>query len=579
MKKVVFLCLSLWFICSCKAQLSYTNINGLWIGFELSNNAVSIVSISSGNSSLAILPDTISGSPITSIKDGAVQFSYKPSSFYMPNTVTNIGNSAFSGNSNLTNISFSTTLKNIGYRAFYGCSNAVINLPASVENIEEEAFANCSKITNLILSATNVGRMAFYNCDLYNLTLTDSVKKINSYTFSENKNLTNIYIGSGLSSLGSYNVPFRGSASLKQINVSSSNLYFSSEDGILYTKNKSELILYPANKNTPTYSLPTNTVNIQNYAFQDNQHLTQLNLNSAIWGIAYGALSGCVSLTNIYVPENNSRYSTQDGVLFNKAITELERYPPARTNKTYRIPITVIKLLDNSFSDSEQLETLNIPSNVTTIGSYAFSKSKKITNFVFEGSVSLIGGSAFNECSALEEIILPNGITEIPALLLQNSHVLKRVYIPESVNLIRQNAFIFNTNLIGIYFKGNAPSIEYGPVNIGSEYKSLTFANTNATVYFKSDKGNWSNKFDVLNTSNWVSNIDTGITISQNSSNPNFNELRIRAKKGEAARVFFSSDLTNWNIYTSFNGADQEEVIPILNDSNLQKMFFRLNTQ
>ena len=98
MKKVVFLCLSLWFICSCKAQLSYTNLNGLWIGFELSNNAVSIVSISSGNSSLAILPDTISGSPITSIKDGAVQFSYKPSSFYMPNTVTNIGNSAFSGN-------------------------------------------------------------------------------------------------------------------------------------------------------------------------------------------------------------------------------------------------------------------------------------------------------------------------------------------------------------------------------------------------------------------------------------------------------------------------------------------------
>ena len=84
----------------------------------------------------------------------------------IPNSVTSIGDSAFSGCSNLTSIVIPNSVTSIGDYAFSGCSMASIVIPNSVTSIGDYAFSSCSNLTSIVIpnSVTSIGGYAFHYC-------------------------------------------------------------------------------------------------------------------------------------------------------------------------------------------------------------------------------------------------------------------------------------------------------------------------------------------------------------------------------------------------------------------------------
>ena len=116
----------------------------------------------------------------------------------IPNTVTNIGSSAFRVCRYLTNITIPGSVTNIGDYAFSFCENLKsINIPTSVKSVGTGAFANCLYLTNVAMAGgvTNVGWGSFSNCvRLRDISLPSSVQTVRSLAFSGCVSLTNLTI-------------------------------------------------------------------------------------------------------------------------------------------------------------------------------------------------------------------------------------------------------------------------------------------------------------------------------------------------------------------------------------------------
>ena len=124
-------------------------------------------------------------------KDGKILVAYaagkKDSSFIIPEDVTSIGDSAFSGCSNLASIDIPEGVTSIGEAAFYECTNlASIDIPDVVTSIGASAFYRCTSLTSITIpdSVTNIGEAAFYGCtSLTSITIPDSVTSIGEFAF------------------------------------------------------------------------------------------------------------------------------------------------------------------------------------------------------------------------------------------------------------------------------------------------------------------------------------------------------------------------------------------------------------
>ena len=115
----------------------------------------------------------------------------------IPNSVTTIGNVAFYGCSSMTNLNIGNSVTSIGSNAFAGCTGLTsVFLPNSVTSIDDGAFQNCSGLKSVTIpnSVTSIGYLAFYGCSsLTNLTIGNSVTSIGYYAFSDCNSLTNVY--------------------------------------------------------------------------------------------------------------------------------------------------------------------------------------------------------------------------------------------------------------------------------------------------------------------------------------------------------------------------------------------------
>ena len=132
----------------------------------------------------------------------------------------------------------------IGNYAFFLCSSLTsITIPDSVTSIGNYAFWDCSSLTSITIpdSVTSIGDSAFYRCSsLTSITIPSSVTSIGNFAFKDCSSLTSITIPSSVTSIGSY--AFDGCSKLNQINVDTANTAYSSMNGVLFDKDKTELI-------------------------------------------------------------------------------------------------------------------------------------------------------------------------------------------------------------------------------------------------------------------------------------------------------------------------------------------------
>jgi len=168
-----------------------------------------------------------------------------------------------------------------------------------------------------------------------------------------------------------------------------------------------------------------------------------------------GAFLGCTSLTAINVAADNSRYSSVDGVLFNKSKTILIHFPGGKTG-TYTIPKSVTSIGSNAFRYSG-LTGITIPNSVSNIGEYAFAESS-LTSIIIPNSIITIRNSTFDGCNDLTSVTMPNSVTSIGEHAFQACGSLTSISIPITVISIEAFAFSECENLTSVTFQGPIPS-------------------------------------------------------------------------------------------------------------------------
>ena len=317
----------------------------------------------------------------------------------------------------------------------YNGNAANVTIPAGVTAIGERAFSSNYSLVSITISSsvTSIGNGAFIFCDdLTSVIIPSSVTSIGESAFSFCRKLTSITIPSSVTSIGDF--AFAWCGSLTTINVDNQNRAYSSAEGVLFNKNRTVLISYPAGKQGNTYTIPSTVTSIGNRAFTscyglasitiplsvtsigDNAfegcNLTSVTIPAGVTSIGDGAFYECSSLDSVTVDVQNRVYSSADGVLFNKNKTVLIKYPTGRQGINYTIPSGVISIVDNAFYKCSDLTSVTIPVGVTSIGNNAFAWCYGLISVTIPAGLTSIGDNAFSGCS-LTSVTIPAGVTSI----------------------------------------------------------------------------------------------------------------------------------------------------------------------
>ena len=148
--------------------------------------------------------------------------------------------------------------------------------------------------------------------------------------------------------------------------------------------------------------IPDSITSIGNDAFFECVNMTSIIIPENVTSIGNEAFFACPRLLSIEVDADNTAYASQDGVLFNKDLTQLICFPSGRTGD-YAIPGSVINVGYGSF-DSSNLTSIVIPDGVTSIGDYVFGDSGKLKSVTIPESVAKIDNWAFSNCSQLLDV-------------------------------------------------------------------------------------------------------------------------------------------------------------------------------
>ena len=355
------------------------------------------------------------------------------------NGVTSIGNYAFSKLSNLTSIEIPSSVTSIGNYAFYNCSSLTsIEIPSSVTSIGNSAFSGCSGLTSVTIQegVKSIGNSAFSWCSsLTSIEIPSSVTSIGDSAFGRCSSLTSIEIPSSVTSIG--NNAFYGCSSLTSINVEEDNQNYCSEDGVLFNKDKTELIRYPSKKADKQYVIPSSVTSIENSAFYGCSSLTSIEIPSSVTSIGSSAFQYCSSLTSIKIPSSVTSIGSS-AFQYCSSLTRI------------KIPSGVTSIGSNAFQYCSNLTSIEIQSSVTSIGNFTFQDCRSLTNIEIPSSVTSIGNSAFEGCSSLTSIEIPSSVTSIGNYAFEDCSSLTSIEIPNGVTSIGDRAFYECISLTGI---------------------------------------------------------------------------------------------------------------------------------
>ena len=365
-------------------------------------------------------------------------------------------------------------------------AQGAITIPSQIDgkpvtSIGNSAFVYCNGLASITIpnSVTSIGSWAFCNCDrLTSITIPNSVTSIGSDAFCGCDRLTSVTIGSGVTRIGSE--AFSGCEKLTQINVDTANTSYSSENGVLFNKGKTELIRYPEGKTEASYTIPDGVTSIGSYAFSHCNNLTSITIPDGVTSIANGAFDGCQKLIQINVDSSNSVYSSENGILFNKEKTELIRYPEGKAETSYTIPDGVTSIGSSAFYGCSSLTSITIPDGVTSIDYAAFYYCNSLTNINIPDNVTCIGQFTFYFCSSLTNITIPEGVTNIGGGAFSFCRSLTSIALPNSIIRIDNLAFNACTALKDVYYSGTEE--QWNAINIKIDNDCLI----NATIHFQS---------------------------------------------------------------------------------------------
>ena len=267
----------------------------------------------------------------------------------LPETIEIIDNCAFFNCLNLKNINLTSNIRYIGKNAFNNCYNLTeITLPELVDSIETGTFSGCSNLEKINVSDNlkSYGEIAFFGCvKLQNFRFPKSLTTIGCATFTNCQSLTEINIHNNITTIAKG--AFSHCKNLTTINVSSENANYSAQDGVLYNKDGSCLLVYPSGKQDTSFVIPSSVTHINDQAFYGAIHIKEITIPSSIEDIGLSAFSECPMLNKVTIENGIENIGTF------------------------------------VFSKNPNLSTVSIPKSVTSIDPSAFLECENLT-FVCE---------------------------------------------------------------------------------------------------------------------------------------------------------------------------------------------------
>ena len=223
---------------------------------------------------------------------------------------------------------------------------------------------------------TAIGYNAFRECDaLTSVTIPDSVTVIKEHAFDDCSNMTDVAIPGSVTSIG--DSAFRECDALTSV------------------------------------TLPDGILSIGAMAFYSCDEITSIDIPKSVTTIGDEAFNCCNNLNSLTVNANNSNYSTENDVLFDKEKTLLIQYLRAKRKTSYSIPDTVREIGYSAFYNSSNLKSIWLPNNLESIADKAFCGCSSLTGITIPNGVTAIGNEAFASCSKLLTVAIPDSVTSI----------------------------------------------------------------------------------------------------------------------------------------------------------------------
>ncbi|MCM1457823.1 MAG: leucine-rich repeat protein [Lachnoclostridium sp.] len=441
----------------------------------------------SGTFQNAVAENIKLGNSVTTIGESAFSGYTGLTSIDIPNSVTSIGKSAFASCIGLTSIDIPNSVTSIGESAFFNCTGLTsIDIPNSVTSIGKSAFKYCSGLTSVDIpeSVTSIGESAFSNCSgLTSIDIPNSVTSIGESAFSNCSGLTSVLIPNSVTSIG--DKAFYGCSSLKKSAFPSSigNPFYTGiavsyptdgiiEDGYIWNKDKTELYFAPLSVEGE-YTLPESVASIGRNAFT-GCGLTTVNVNSAVVPMMDSqAFAGLYDNCLLNVPDNLfADYMTTSNWHLFENINDGSSLDNGnfkyRTNPGDATAILVGPA--KSMTEATILAKVSLDNKmyaVKAIGIGAF-EGQNLTKVTFRDGIEIIADKAFYK-NDIQELVLPESVKSIgDYAFAENTNLasanigsgvetigdyafykdaLAEITIPASVKTLGDYAFAENTNL------------------------------------------------------------------------------------------------------------------------------------
>ena len=424
--------------------------------YYLSYGGTATITKYNGNATALEIPSSLDGHTVTNIGDYAFNYCTSLTSVTIPDNVTIIGDNAFCNCTSLISITIPDSVTSIGFMAFYECTSLTsITIPDGVTSIEDSTFEYCTSLTSITIGngVISIGSSSFDDTGYYNdesnwengvlyignylieadgntvsgeYKVKDGTKVIGDYAFYECTDLTSVTISDSVIGIGY--LAFNYCESLANIGVDTNNQYYTSIDGNLYNKDKTELIQYAIGKSNTDFTIPDSVTSINNSAFESCNNITSVTIPDSVTSIGNEVFGNCTSLVSVTIPNSVTSIGSS-AFEFCYDITSVT------------IPDSVTSIGYSAFSGCLSLTSITISDSVKSIEGATFSGCDSLTSVTIPDSVKSIGDDAFGYCTSLKSVTIPNSVTSIGYYAFTHCTSLKSVTIPYSVTRIGEKAF------------------------------------------------------------------------------------------------------------------------------------------